>query len=309
MQPNARKALKAFTLIELMVVAAIISILLTLTVPAIRGLVESSSLAQTDNMVRATLISARTYAMKNSVVAGVRFQQDGHMVTIYARNNHDVFNPDDFINPPIFDMKAVAGYEPGRCADPWRVTTAGMGYHAGTIGVNVGHYVSTMVTGQYSEYPPASEWMDEEHAWFVFPVVLFSPRGKVILADCKFHYSTDPSSGWYPTMDGAFGKATDRDPNNNPIPSHSQTRYIDQGGKIGWRSNSYKGSASHWIPVEAPTVTSVLRVFNYEEFKGCNPPSTDAIESMLATRSDCVVDPHTGQVVRMRAYTDVINNN
>ncbi len=306
-----RNRKRGFTLVELMVVAALMAVLLVAAVPAVRGLMQSNSMANAENLVRATLITARTYAMKHHVAAGVRFQQDGHMVVVYASNYDDVINPDDYMNIPIYEMKAAWGIAPAKLPDPWRVTTAGLGYDAGSLSTNAGHLAEVLnydpADGYYAAAP---EWTDEEHAWMTFPLVVFSPRGKVILPECTFSGSS--SDPWYPTLEGAFGKCTTAQTNDNPDPGHDPLRYTDQGGIVGWVCNSYKNynpHCSHWVRVEAPTVTSLLRIFDYEQFKAANPPSMNAIEAMLATRSDLVIDVNTGQVVRSAAFMEVEGNN
>jgi len=65
--------------------------------------------------------------------------------------------------------------------------------------------------------------------WFVFPVTLFGPQGRVILHQCTFHYSEDPNAGWHPTMEGSFGALTDRESNRYPNPPHPQLRFTELG--------------------------------------------------------------------------------
>jgi prepilin-type N-terminal cleavage/methylation domain-containing protein len=287
-----------FTLIELMVVAAIIAALLTVTVPAIKGLLQTSQVAQADNLLRASLFSARTYAVHQSVVAGMRCQDDGHLVQIYARNSNQSYSRDDYTQVPIYDMKAVEAVEPETLPDPWRVTVRDVG-----VCDRLGGSGSMEVTwlGQTGAgYPAAKEWMEGDHPWFVFPVVLFSPQGRVILSDCKFRYSTDPNQAWYPTMEGAFGACTDRYSNTYPDPDHSQLRYTNQVAMVGWRCNDYKGGGSHDVPVESPSVSAALRLFNYKEFRGASN-KTLALLGIISTASDCVLDVNTGLPVRRRA--------
>ncbi len=139
-----------------------------------------------------------------------------------------------------------------------------------------------------------------EHPWFVFPVTLFSPQGRVILADCKFTYSTNPSLGWYPTMEGSFGALTTRESNDYPIPPHPQMKFTNQVAMVGWRSNGYKGSGSHNVPVESPSVSAALRIFNYKEFLGTTDKEL-ALLGIISSASDCILDVNTGLPVRRRA--------
>lgn len=181
-----------FTLIELMVVVAIISILLTLTVPAIKGMMETSQLAQAENLMRSTLLSARSYAMKNCVVAGLRFQEDGHMVLVYAENYADVFTPDAHYQDITYQMRAVPERLPERLPDPWRVTTLDL---ANMDGYDPGVY-------WFPTWKAAPEWCDTDNAWFVYPLVLFDANGRLMLGKAQF------PTGWYPSTSGSFDKLT-----------------------------------------------------------------------------------------------------
>ncbi len=330
-----------FTLIELMVVAAIIASLLTVTIPAIKGLLQTSQLAQADNMLRAALYSARTYALHESVVGGVRFQDDGHMVQIYARNSRETYDPDDLRSRVPFDMRAVEGTEPLRLPDPWRATAADVGRYG--YGHEIGTHMAQLwigpTQGPGSGYFAAPEWLSGEHPWFVFPVVLFNPEGRVILSECKFRYSTNPNNGWYPTMDGSFGALCDNVTNYNRcyhVPGSSNPRiyrpgseplkYTNQVQIVGWRCTSihqYKGSESHHIPIESPSVTAEPHLFNYREFRGqfnhgstelvdyeriyrTDPNGFDALQTtclgVTASGSTTLLDVNTGLPIRRRAH-------
>jgi len=333
---------KGFTLIELMVVVGIIAVLLTVTMPAVKGLMESSQLAQADNQLRAILYSARAYAISQRVVSGVRFQEDGHMVPIYSRppintgiatyslQNYRSFQP--------YDMAAVAGIEPERMTDPWRVTVSDVG-NTNYVGSNSGTMWRTWLPAYncvgdgYSGnnptgFKPDPRWMNEEDAWFVTPVVLFSPAGRVMLAECMF--SGNSNNPWNAavnlnTPNNAFIKAVYCDkngiliPNNTPIPSHNYIKYTYQNNVAGWVCNDYKGRMSHDIPVESPTVTTKPRIFNYKEFRarlgpfnsatsGTNGTMNLALEVIVATASDCTLDVNTGLPIRTKSFNKIKSN-
>ncbi len=261
-----------FTLIELMVVAAIIAALLTVTMPAIKGLMEVSQLAQADNLLRSVLLSSRVYALRNNVVAGVRFQDDGRMVQVYAVNSDHRYNIDNYgASPPPYDMRAVEGVEPEKMPDPWRVSVRDVGKF---------HYYFTWPGTWQSN----SHWLEAGagvDGWFVFPVVLFSTRGKVVLGECVFKRS--PS--WYPTLDGSFGKVTD----------------------IVYR---YQGaSQADQFTITAPTTTTQPMLFNYLEFKGaCKSDLDNALMGLDASSSDCILNVNTGLPVRTGDTRSTLNN-
>jgi prepilin-type N-terminal cleavage/methylation domain-containing protein len=154
-----------FTLIELLVVVSLIAALAVLALPGISGLISTNDMAQAENMVRATLFSARTHAVQRSAMAGVRFQDDGYMILAAAANMRAAYTPDTFTAEPVYEMRAVAGIPatrlPGTCrlADPtcmalfsshgrtmqancvfppdWYPTTAGsFGRWTGTVGAD-----------------------------------------------------------------------------------------------------------------------------------------------------------------------------
>ncbi len=336
------------TLIELLAVSAIIASLMTVTIPAVKGLLQTSQLAQAENLMRATLYSARTYAVQEAAVAGVRFQDDGHMVQIYARNDDRTYSPKDFTKVPVYSMRAVEGVEPARLPDPWRVTVRDVGNCDTASGLS-GDMLATWTGKTERGYVAAKEWLEGEHPWFVFPVTVFSPQGRVILPDLVFHYSTDPSSGWYPTMEGSFGALTDGQSNPYPNPP-TQLHYTNQVAAVGWRSggniaggadpylsysagstaDSSKGgdgsprysgqcggnrcckgsksaSASYNVPVQTPTVSAQLRLFNYTEFRG-TPNKELALLGILSSSSDCILDVNTGLPVRARAHQQTMAN-
>jgi prepilin-type N-terminal cleavage/methylation domain-containing protein len=304
--PPARTR-RAFTLIEMMIVVAVMTVLLAVTMPAIKGIMQTSQLVQADNMLRATLMSGRSYAIQHQVIAGVRFQEDGHMVVVYARNMNDTYNRENYMVPPVYDMKSVDGMEPQKLPDPWRVTFRDVGDCYNPTNGSGGMLVSWIGPTEYG-YLAAPQWLDQDNAWFVFPLVLFSPAGRVIFSQCRF--SGDPSRPWYPTLEGAFGQVVDTVANNNPIPGQPYLKYTNQGVLVGWRCNSYKGGGSHNIPVEAPSLSSALRLFNYKEFRAVQATGNNkaALLGIAATGSDCLLDVSTGMIVRERANMQTGSN-
>jgi prepilin-type N-terminal cleavage/methylation domain-containing protein len=292
-----------FTLIELMVVAAIMVILMTITIPAISTLVKSNARAQADNTLRAALYSARTYAVHNATVAGIRCQDDGRIVQIYCRGTDT-----DSSDKRILDMKAVEERAPDVLPDPYRATFWDVGAYAEGYVTGVGDMQTRWIGPTYYGYNAPPEFLDKEHTWFAFPVVLFSPQGRVIFTECQFDGQTD-GHGWFPTMTGSYKKVVYRDNNGmipnsynsdtgaGPNPSHDRLKYTNQVALAGWRCNGYKGSGSHDIPVEAPSITACIRLFDYQGFRAIGDPR-EAVSVIASSSSDVALEIETGMVVR-----------
>ncbi|MCG3180257.1 MAG: hypothetical protein BIFFINMI_02615 [Phycisphaerae bacterium] len=277
----------AFTLVELMVVAAIIAVLLTLTIPAVTGIVRSSHESQAVNLVRASLTGARFYAMEKGVVAGLRFQQDGSIVPVYARNSNETLSLQNYTAVPLYDMKSVEGEGTTQLPGAWRVTVADVG-NCSNISTSGGLIQTWIGPGTGNHLADPRWYNDGVDAWFVYPTVLFAPSGKVILGDCI--YRSNPP--WNPSLNGAFGKVVD-------------INYTNQTAWAGWRSTTYEGvGGSQDIPVLTPTTTMVLRVFDYASFRGEYAANrNNSLYALLETGIDCMLDPNTGMVVRMDEYS------
>ncbi|MDD4889110.1 MAG: prepilin-type N-terminal cleavage/methylation domain-containing protein [Phycisphaerae bacterium] len=303
-----------FTLIELLVVAAIIAAMLAVTMPAIRSVMQSGQAAQADNTLRAALLSARVYAVQKSVAAGIRCQDDGRLVLVYARNMSTSLDPDNLAQRQPYDMKAVEGASPSQLPGPYRVTMAdvgayGIGYTVSTAEMQVTWIGPTGTGSLYAggPYYGPPEFLDAAHTWFAFPVVLFGPTGRVIFNDCFF--SGDPSRPWYPTLAGSFGKVTDADINNNPAGSGAggKLKYTNQLTIAGWRCNGYKGGGSHWVPVEGPSMTARPRLFDYTTFRGISDPAI-AVGILTSTARDFALEIDTGMLIRSSAAEKILSN-
>jgi prepilin-type N-terminal cleavage/methylation domain-containing protein len=272
---------RAFTLIELMVVAAVIATLLTLTVPAILSLKRESALSGGINLVRANLLSARAYSMKNQVVSGVRMQGDGHVVRVYAANMADIFNLDDYTNTSIYryQMVAIEGIPPTRLEDPCRVTM-----------YNYDHYDYNWRESTFRKIFNASPDWACGKGWWVYPAILFGASGRVILAEAQFLNSG--SNIWHPKADdsgSAFHVAT-----------------CDSAGDVSeqYRNQQYPHGSD--APINTPALCTDLKFIDYDLARGYLTPTVDTMTSeawgnlyRLVESSDEVrVDVQTGMVIR-----------
>lgn len=283
-----RRGRCGFTLIELMVVAAIIVVLMGVTLPAIRSLIESSQQAQAENIVRANLMAVRSYAMSQGIMAGLRIQDDGRLVQVYAANYHTVFSTADFRSRPTYQMRAIEERSPDLMPGPWRVISDG-----------------------YSSFERASNnWWTGER-WFATVGIMFSHRGRGIQARCVF-----PRESWFPSSQGDYGRWT------YDLASQSGTVYDFQGGTgiHGWNPNDLV-----LVPTTGPNVTTEFRIYDSSTVRGMlrsasvspnNYPAgsfnldtaiTNAKRIIDLSAVDFLIDVNTGMMIRRRAAieTDV----
>jgi len=87
---HKRKA-EGYSLVELLVVVAIIGILLGLTMPSFNSMMKSQQITSTKTLIRTALTQAQVYASSNQKYAGLRFQSDtkGRPHIILIENTHD----------------------------------------------------------------------------------------------------------------------------------------------------------------------------------------------------------------------------
>lgn len=79
---------RAFTLVEILVVVAIIVLLAVLMVPSIRSMQAGNARAQAYNVINAALQAARSYAIMNSVNTAARFQPNGKIFLVYKMGSN-----------------------------------------------------------------------------------------------------------------------------------------------------------------------------------------------------------------------------
>ena len=79
----------AFTLIEMLVVAAIIGLLVAIAVPSVSGILRSNKWSASHNLIRTAFARAKAHASKNQTYAGVRFQQNAEGRQYLAIIEHD----------------------------------------------------------------------------------------------------------------------------------------------------------------------------------------------------------------------------
>ena len=106
---HARSKVAAFTLIELMIVMALIAVIVTLAAPSFRDMILMQRLRGINAQLITDLAFARSEAVSRSTFMQVRFQDSSAMscYIIYARTNAS--------NTSMCDCTAAVG---SRCPDP-----------------------------------------------------------------------------------------------------------------------------------------------------------------------------------------------
>ena len=305
---------RGFTLIELMVVASVIVCLLVVTVPALKSMINSGQQAQAANVIRSMLLVVRDYALTNSVVTGVRFQDDGRIVPIYARNagQHDTANyrtsgggalPGQAGNP--FQMYTIPGMAPGMMPGAYRVIALDYTYNAyNASSANVGMAGWMLGTGQsapYGQGTAGANWFVGQQ-WCLSSVILFSSRGKCIQAQVQF------PANWAPTTAGSYGKWL------------APTTYSYQGAtSADCIAHTY--TMSDWgVEMTGPSVSTDFRIYDYGAaqvylsqasqnptpsgsytFYAPNESLTEAYRLIEQTGSDFIIDSNTGRMIRKGA--------
>lgn len=85
--PRPRRPLRGFTLLEMMIVLAVLAVLTAIAWPAVRGLLAKSELQNAAKQVRNALVRARLEAMETGTIRRFRYQPGGGQfdVAILAR--------------------------------------------------------------------------------------------------------------------------------------------------------------------------------------------------------------------------------
>ena len=95
-----------FTLVEMLVVMALMAAVLALVLPAYSLIIEGAKQSQMDNAIKAALGAARTHAIKTQKYAGVRFQFDrdgwrkGRQYAVLIEKGTDLSNTYQFVAVP-----------------------------------------------------------------------------------------------------------------------------------------------------------------------------------------------------------------
>jgi len=110
---SRRSRMAAFTLIELMIVVALVAIIIALAAPSFRDMILMQRLRGVNAQVVTDLAFARSEAVSRGTFVQIRFQQVGggsgmSCYVIYARN-------DSLLTSPECDCTAAEGL---RCTDP-----------------------------------------------------------------------------------------------------------------------------------------------------------------------------------------------
>ena len=110
-----RRRVAAFTLIELMVVAALIVIIATLAAPSLRDMILMQRLRGVNAQLVTDLAFARSEAISRGVYVGVRFQSTGGADAMSCY----ILNTRMSMGAPLCDCTAAAG---SRCTDVSQTT-------------------------------------------------------------------------------------------------------------------------------------------------------------------------------------------
>jgi prepilin-type N-terminal cleavage/methylation domain-containing protein len=261
-----------FTLVELMVVAAVIVCLLVVTVPAFKSMINSGQQAQSLNMIRATLLAVRDYALTRSVPAGVRFQDDGRIVPIYAANAglHD---------PGNYRQTTGGGQLPGQAGAPFLMhAIEGM-----APAILPGAYRVTALDYTYSgAWQCTPNWFQGQQ-WFLTAAIVFSPRGRAVQAKVQFPVN------WAPTMAGAYGHWLN-------------STWTGLGGSTNNPCVTYAYQGLN-IPMTGPAVSYDFRTFDYGSVQPClaTGHTSEAYTEIERSGSDFLVDAATGRIIRKGA--------
>ena len=95
-----RQSVKAFTLVEILVVVSIIVLLMAVAMPNIPGMMRSNKMSGAKNLITTALAQAQSYAASHSKYAGIRFQKAANGRTYLVLIEHD----------PQFPWVDVNGY-------------------------------------------------------------------------------------------------------------------------------------------------------------------------------------------------------
>jgi prepilin-type N-terminal cleavage/methylation domain-containing protein len=104
---------KGFSIIELLVVMAVIAILVGLAIPAINAMQKSFASTGAEGMIGTALSTARTLAISRGQYAGVRFQKAGDPNNALKANQYMIFIIyDEDMSTLSDEFRAIEGYKP-----------------------------------------------------------------------------------------------------------------------------------------------------------------------------------------------------
>jgi prepilin-type N-terminal cleavage/methylation domain-containing protein len=82
------KNIRAFTLVEILVVVAVMVMLAALTMPGIKAMQSASARSEAMNTINAALQGVRSYAIMNNCKTAARFQPNGKIAFVYRFDNN-----------------------------------------------------------------------------------------------------------------------------------------------------------------------------------------------------------------------------
>jgi len=171
-----------FTLVEMLVVVAIVGLLTALTVPNVPGMIRSHKMSAARNLIKSALGQAQAHAAKYQKYAGVRFQFDrdgwekGQQYLVLIEKHPDPSNANGFVAVP--NAKPVA-LPAGTAVISLEVDNPPI-----FLGANYNQYLDDSYVGLL----PGLGVIDLSNIMGATTFsIIFSPTGQMVVKDVRIH--------------------------------------------------------------------------------------------------------------------------